>query len=318
MSAPDLSILIVNWNTRDDLLACLGSLRAAAIARAHEIVVVDNASDDGSAEAVLTGFPAVRLIQAGRNLGFAGGNNLALHEAQGAYLLLLNPDTLVAPGQLEAMVTYLDAHPAVGIVGPRLLYGDGSFQLSATPFVEPADVYFELARFPRALQPRAQRAPRRLYDFSAPEPLPVDTVMGAALLIRRAVVDRIGVLDEGYFMYGEEMDWCWRAKQAGFDVCWLPGPVVTHLGGRAAARVPYQMLAHRFASTFRFIQRRQGRGAALQARLGLALAALQNAALTTLRFLARRDDRATLAHELRGSATVLATALRGRAPGGGK
>lgn len=307
-----LSILIVNWNTRDDLLACLGSLRGAAIGVPHEVIVVDNASGDGSADAVAAGFPEVRLLRAPRNLGFAGGNNLALAEARGELLLLLNPDTLVGAGQLERLVAHLDAEPRVGIVAPRLVYGDGAFQISATPFVEPADVYWEHARFPRALHPRAQREPRRLYPFGE-APMAVDTVMGAALLIRRAVVDAIGPLDEGYFMYGEEMDWCRRARGAGWEVHWLPTAEVTHLGGRAAARVPYEMLAHRFASTFRFLRIHQGAAASLRARALLVLAALQNAALVIVRFLARRDDRATLAHELKGTATVVATAVRGHA-----
>ncbi len=311
--APRLSILIVNWNTREDLLACLGSLRAALIAVPHEVIVVDNASRDGSADAMAAEFPAYRLVRAPRNLGFAGGNNLGIAEARGELLLLLNPDTLVAPGQLERLVAYLDEAPRVGIVAPRLVYGDGSFQLSATPFVTPADVYFEFARFPRALQPRAQREPRRLYTFDPLAPRAVDTVMGAAFLIRRQVVAAIGPLDEGYFMYGEEMDWCWRAKAAGWEVHWLPTAEVTHLGGRAAARVPYEMLAHRFASTFRFLRLHQGVGAAWLARALLALAALQNALLALFRFLARRDDAVTASHELKGAATVLATALRGRA-----
>lgn len=311
--APRLSILVVNWNTREDLLACLGSLRDAAIAVPHEVVVVDNASADGSADAVAAAFPVYRLIRASRNLGFAGGNNLAIAEATGDLLMLLNPDTLVRAGELEKLVAYLDAHPAVGIVAPRLVYGDGSFQLSATPFVTPADVYYEFARFPRALQPRAQREPRRLYAFDPVEAKAVDTVMGAAMLVRRAVVDQIGGLDEGYFMYGEEMDWCWRAKAAGWEVHWLPTAEVTHLGGRAAARVPYEMLAHRFASTFRFLRLRQGAGAALRARALLAVGAVQNAGLTLARAAARRDDAETTRHDLKGALTVLATALRGKA-----
>ena len=311
--APRLSILIVNWNTREDLLACLGSLRAAAVAVPHEVIVVDNASADGSADAVAAAFPEVRLLRAPTNLGFAAGNNRALAEAGGELVLLLNPDTLVAPGQLERLVAHLDAHPAAGVVGPKLRFGDGAFQLSATPFVTVPDVYFEFARFPRALQPRAQRTPRRLYAFPDAEALAVDTVMGAALLIRRSVVDAIGPLDEGYPMYGEEMDWCRRAKAAGWEVHWLPTAEVVHLGGRAAARVPYEMLAHRFAATFRFLRIHEGPGAAILARVLLGAAALQNAALILVRFLARRDDAATVGHELRGAATVIATALRGRA-----
>ncbi|MFP5503976.1 MAG: glycosyltransferase family 2 protein, partial [Candidatus Sericytochromatia bacterium] len=173
---PLLSILIVNWNTRDLLLDCLRSLREAAIAMPFELIVVDNASTDGSAEAVSRAFPEARLIANAENVGFARANNQALAESRGELLLLLNPDTVVAPGQIERMLGYMQAHPRCGILGPKLLNPDGSFQLSAVPFIEPWDLYWEYARFPRSLQPRAQKAPRRLYPFEPWRAMPVDYV----------------------------------------------------------------------------------------------------------------------------------------------
>jgi hypothetical protein len=311
---PILSILIVNWNTRQLVLDCLRSLEAAAIAVPHEIIVVDNASADGSAEAIASEFPGVTLIRNAENVGFARANNQAYEASRGADVLLLNSDTLVAPGQLEKLVSFLDAHPRAGIVGPKLLNPDGSFQLSATPFIQPWDVYYEYARFPRTLQPRAQKAPRRLYPFEPWRAMAVDYVIGAVFLIRRAVIDQIGLMDDQFFMYGEEQDWCWRAKEAGWEVWFDPEAEVTHLGGQSTAQVPYRMLAHRFVSSFRILGKHQGAGAVALTRGLLAIAALQNNLLAAARYAARKDDAPTFRHQWTGNRVVLKTALTGRVP----
>lgn len=312
--APTLSILIVNWNTRDLTLDCLRSLAAARLSVPHEIILVDNASADGSADAVAAAFPAVTLIRNAENVGFARANNQAFEASRGELILLLNSDTLVAPGQIEKLAAFLETHPKAGVVGPKLLNPDGSFQLSATPFVTPWDVYFEYARFPRPLQPEAQKRPRRLYAFEPWRAMEVDYVIGAAFLIRRAVIDQVGLLDDQYFMYGEEQDWCARAKAAGWEVWFDPEATVTHLGGQSAARVPYKMLAHRFASSFRFLGKHQGARAVALTRGLLAIAAVQNVALAAVRRATRKDDAETFAHERRGAGVVLKTALKGEVP----
>jgi GT2 family glycosyltransferase len=293
-----LSILIVNWNTRELLLACLRSITAEA-----EIVVVDNASQDGSADAVAAAFPHVTLIRNRTNVGFAAANNQAYQACHGRYALLLNSDTLVPPGSLERLVAYMDAHPRVGILGPRLEYGDGSYQISALRFSRPWDVYYEYARFPRLLQPAAQKAPRRLIPLDETAATPVEYVMGAALLIRREVVEQIGPMDEAYFMYAEEVDWCFRARAAGWEVMYLPTATITHLGGRSTDQVPDLMLAYRYASTLRFMRLHYGHAATLGTRFLLATAALQN----TLMALLKRQD----PHQHR---VVLRTALAGGVP----
>lgn len=306
--APDLSILIVNWNTRELLLDCLRSLDAARPGIAIETIVVDNASHDGSADAVAEAFPGVTLLRNDRNLGFAAANNQAYQASHARHVLLLNSDTLVPAGSLERMVAYMDAEPEAGVLGPRLEYGDGSYQISALRFTEPWDVFYEYARFPRALQPAAQKAPRRLIPLDPEAATSVDYVMGAALLIRREVVERIGLMDEAYFMYAEEVDWCYRARAAGWDVRYLPTAVITHLGGRSTEQVPDRMLACRFASTFRFMRLHYGPGTALKARALLAAAAVQNALMATARQLAGKDDAATARGERHRSGVVLRTA----------
>ena len=192
---PDLSILIVNWNTRQLLVDCLASLSATKPGIELEVIVVDNASTDGSADEVARFYPGAALIRNAENVGFAAANNQAYRASAGRHVLLLNSDTLVPPGSLELLVEHLDAHPGVGIVGPRLEYGDGSFQISALRFTLPQDVYYEYARFPRALQPRAQQEPRRLIPLAEQEATPVEYVMGAALMIRRETVEAIGLMD---------------------------------------------------------------------------------------------------------------------------
>jgi hypothetical protein len=313
-----LSILIVNWNTRAVTLDCLRSLRDAALALPHEVLLVDNASADGSAEAIAAAFPEVRLIRNAENKGFAAANNQALAEACGRYALLLNSDTLVAPGEIEKLVAFLEARPQAGVVGPKLLNPDGSFQLSALRFIEPWDVFYEYTRFPRLLLPRAQRAPRRLYhpDAGVPNAFAheVDYVVGAALLIRRSVAEAIGPMDEGYFMYAEELDWCYRAKRAGHEVWFEPAAAITHLGGQSARRVPQRMLAHRFVSSFRFLRKHHGRGAERLVRLLLAWGAWQNRAIALARRLARKEAPEAFREQWADAGVVWRTALRGAVP----
>ncbi|HEY9724527.1 MAG TPA: glycosyltransferase, partial [Oscillatoriaceae cyanobacterium] len=257
--------------------------------------------------------PTVTLIANDRNRGFAAANNQAYAASRGRLVLLLNSDTLVNPGQIEALAAFLEATPDAGVVGPKLLNADGSFQLSACPFVRPWDVYFEHARFPRPLQPEAQRSPRRLYRFPETDAMPVDYVIGAALMIRREVVEAIGLLDEGFFMYGEEQDWCYRAKAAGWGVYYLPTAVITHLGGASAELAPHPMLAARFASSFRLLGKHQGLRAVLLTRVLLAIAAAQNCLLLLARRLSGREAPDAFFRQWCANGIVLATALRGRA-----
>jgi len=235
----DLSVVIVSWNTRDLLLDCLASVRddlAAGVPLAAELFVVDNDSDDGSAATVRAVFPGVRVLEAGSNLGYARGANLALRGAAGRYLLLLNPDTRVHPGALRALVAALDADPAAAACGPALLNGDGSLQPSWARF---PDVRSEWSgRLDRSQGPRPEEMadPARRAWLA---PVPVDWVGGACLLVRADAVARAGLLDEGFFLYGEEVEWCHRLRRRGGGRTLLvPAATVTHYGGASAARVP--------------------------------------------------------------------------------
>lgn len=220
----DLSIIVVNWNTRDMLADCLVSiLRHAPLCR-FEVIVVDNGSEDGSQAMVRRDFPEVRLLEMQDNLGFAAANNVGFGAAEGAALLMLNSDTLVRGGVLQASLNYLQARPQVGAVGCRVLNADGSHQVSAGCYPSQPFLLGQLLGWSRLMPRVARRAP----DRSAAS---VETLSGCFILMRRAVLDRIGGLDEAFFFFGEETDWCKRARAAGFDLHYAPVGEITHLGG---------------------------------------------------------------------------------------
>lgn len=239
-SGTDLSIVIVSWNTRRLLADCLASLPAACAALSTEIIVVDNASSDGSDAMVAADFPAVRLIRSGGNLGFSRGNNLALKQTTGRWVLLLNPDTVCAPGSLARLVAFAAARQQegpLGAVGPRLVGADGRPAISYGWF--PA-LRFHWLEFldPLRLLPGHWCRDRVVHVPAAGEPShPVEYVMGACLLMPRDALEEIGLLDERFFMYFEETDWCLRAAGAG-RTNWFCGETeVAHLEGRSSTQV---------------------------------------------------------------------------------
>lgn len=255
---PDLAVVIVNWNTRRLLLDCLATLPRATDGLAVETWVVDNGSSDDSVEVVRKQFPAVRVIANDKNLGFAAANNQAIRAGRSRHVLLLNSDTLPAPGSLSALVRFLDANPSVGIVGPRLLNGDGSVQLS----------YAAFPNLRSELLGRNVRE-RRPFGTAAIEAYAVDWVGGACFLIRRAALETAGLLDEGYFMYAEEADWCYRVRASGWEVCYLPASEVVHLGGQSSRMASTLMKAELYKSKLRFFGKHYGQTRTLALGLGL-------------------------------------------------
>ena len=230
----DLSIIILNYNTCAHLRVCLQTLLAEHLADT-ELLVVDNASTDGSADMVATEFPDVRLIRSPRNGGFAYGNNQALRLARGETVLLLNPDTLMPRGGVQALVDVLRTHPEAGIIGPKLLRPDGSMHLACRrSFPTPRVAFYRISGLSRLLPKSARLGRYNLTFVDADQPIEVDSVCGACLLVRRAVIERIGLLDERFFMYGEDLDWCLRARQAGWTVRYEPSVVVQHQHGAAS------------------------------------------------------------------------------------
>ncbi len=231
----DLTLVIVSWNVCELLRRCLQSILATE--GDVEIVVVDNASTDGSPEMVQEAFPQVRLIANEENRGFTAANNQGLALAQGRALMLLNPDTEVVEDALATMVEYLDAHPKVGALGPRLLFPDGRQQPSRRRFPTFATALVESTVIQEWWADN--RILRRYYMADTPDDAiqPVDWVVGACLLVRREAYEQVGGLDEGFFMYSEELDWCKRIKDAGWEVVYLPTATVLHHEGKSSEQV---------------------------------------------------------------------------------
>jgi N-acetylglucosaminyl-diphospho-decaprenol L-rhamnosyltransferase len=233
----DLSVVIVNYNTRDLLRDCLDSALESRGAISFEIAVVDNASTDGSAEMVRSKFPQLRLIASQVNGGYAYANNLGLKAAQKArYYLLLNPDTLLPPSALADMVAYMDGRPDAGVAGPRLVLADGSLDLACRRgFPTPAVSLYRFSGLSR-LFPRSHRFGRYNMTYLDPdEEAEVDSVVGAFMMVRAEAMTQAGLLDEAFFMYGEDLDWAFRIKEAGWKVYYNPGVTVLHYK-RAASR----------------------------------------------------------------------------------
>ena len=271
----DLSILIVSWNVRELLRHCLLSLRQemaddrqplngqSEVCRlSSEIWIVDNASTDGTVEMVRADFPDVRVIANSENVGFTRGNNKALVQAQGRYLFLLNPDTELHPGALQAMLDYVGAHPRVGIVGPRLYYGDGTTQSSRRRFPSLATAFFESTRLQQWFPHNRILSRYYMLDTADDATQSVDWVNGSAMFVRRELYEQIGGLDETFFMYSEELDWCYRAKQAGWEVVYLPIAQITHYEGKSSEQVAAQRDIYFHSSKVHFFRKYRGRWAA--------------------------------------------------------
>ena len=225
----DLSIIIVNWNVRDLLRRCLASIQAHQGDLSLEVIVVDSASQDGSAQMVEREFPQVHLLASRDNLGYTGGNNLGAQKAQGRYLLILNSDTEIVQDALQQLIAYLDTHPTIGVVGPQLLYPDGSTQSSRRRFPNLAIGF--LAGTPLGTQRFGDDKRMRWYYMADQQDdvvQPVDWLVGAALMIRRQAWEQVGPLDSRFFMYSEELDWCRRCRDTGWDIHYLPSAQIIH------------------------------------------------------------------------------------------
>ena len=226
-------------------------------------------------------FPGVRLIENRRNAGFALANNQAICHSRGRYVMLLNSDTVVHPGALEALVEFMDAHPAAGACGPRLLNGDGSLQPSVHPMLTPGREFWRLS-FLDQVNPRATYP---LHRWDTVTPRPVKVIKGACLVVRRAALQEIGLLDDRYFMYTEEVDLCYRLAQAGWQLWYVPGAMVTHFGEASSRMMREEMYVQLYRSKLQFFHKFGGEGRARRAKTLLALAYAPRAAIASLRAL---------------------------------
>jgi GT2 family glycosyltransferase len=300
---PDVTVAIVSWNTREYLRRCLASLynpHDPAVLQAWEragrpltefpaedvsteVVVVDQESLDGSAAMVAEEFPRAKLVVQKPNLGFAGGNNVAYRHARGRYFLLLNSDAVARPGWITELARYADANPRAGLVGPKLLNPDGSLQYSCRRFPSLGAGLFRHTPLEWLAPKNRYTSDYLMQEWDHNEPRDVDWLSGACVLARRAMIDEIGGLDDGFFMYFEDVDWSMRAHQAGWDVRYVPSPVVIHEVGRSSDRRPKRMIVMHHQSAYRYFRRHSRLGRNPAGRLLLAAGLAARAGLTLAR-----------------------------------
>lgn len=235
--APTLSVVIVSWNVRDLLDHALNAVYTSGTHTPDlEVIVVDSASTDGTPEMIRERYPQVHLIASNQNLGFSKGNNRGIAAAHGDYLLLLNADTVVLGDALATLVTYLQEHPGTGMVGPRLLNADGSTQSSRRRYPTLPVLFLE-STWLQGWAPKHQLARFYVDDQADTAEQEIDWITGAAMLVRRDVLEDVGGLDEGFFMYSEELDWCHRIGDAGWAIAYTPAAEIIHYGGKSSEQV---------------------------------------------------------------------------------
>jgi GT2 family glycosyltransferase len=263
-----LSIILVNWNTKDYVLDCIQSIIDNPPRRSYDIWLVDNGSIDGTADAVREHFPDVKLIVNETKISYALANNDAGHKSAGAHLLFLNVDTVVHAGALEAMCAYLDAHAGCGMVSCKLLNRDGSVQRSAWrgyPGVKSAfvDAFYLWKLFPRVV------AANEVVYSNPDKPIEVDHLLGASMMVTREIANTVGLMSPEYPFYLVETDWCWRIKRAGHAIVYEPGTTITHFGQGTQRNAPVESLTSWNASLVQFVRADNG------GRGGLRIAALK-------------------------------------------
>ncbi|HEX6384099.1 MAG TPA: glycosyltransferase family 2 protein [Anaerolineae bacterium] len=261
LQSPALSIIIVSWNVCQLLRACLQSIEDGWSSLNPEVIIVDSGSVDGTVAMVQQEFPWAQLIACDENVGFPRGNNLGIARASGRHVLLLNPDTEVQADALSTMVDYLESHADVGVVGPQLLHPDGSVQSSRRHFPTLATALFE-STWLQAFAPPSLMRHYYVLDLAKEEAADVDWLTGACLMVRRQVIDQVGGLDEAYFMYSEELDWCRRIKTAGWRVVYLPAAKVLHHAGKSSEQAVTARHVNFQRAKLRYFRKYHGRLAA--------------------------------------------------------
>lgn len=249
----DLSIVIVNWNTKGYLVRCLRSIFEAGKKDSREVFVIDNGSGDGSADEVKRTFPTVRLIENEENLGFARAVNQGLRLSPGRYHLLLNPDTQIKEGSIETLLFFMDSHPEAGIAGVQLLNADESKQnsIANSPTLATELLNKSLLRW---LFPGRYPGKEEVYR----EPIKVESVIGACMMVRKKAIEEVGLLDEDYFLFLEETDWCYRMRKAGWEVYHVPTAEVYHFQGKSAEANIGMAKIEYYRSRYQFFRKHYG------------------------------------------------------------
>ena len=257
----DVSVIIVSYNGRDYLRRCLGSLREHTRGLEYEVVVVDNASQDGTADMVAAEFPSVRLLRQPGNAGLSLALNQGIRLSSGEMVILLNPDTELQDGAFAAMARHLRDHPEVGVLGPRIVDDDGSLQLSCRRFPTFSATFFNRYSLLTRLFPRNPFSTRYLMtDFDHGRTAEVDWLSLACWMVPRRLFDEVGFLDEGFFLYSEDVDFCQRVHQTGRQVVYFPEVSLLHHIGRSTSTLPNRSVIERYRSMWRYYRKYMRRG----------------------------------------------------------
>ena len=251
----DVSVIIVNWNTKKLLRDCLTSVYEQTMNIDYEVIVVDNGSTDGSTEMIKHNFPQVSLIQNKENRGFAAANNQAIATARGRYVLLLNSDTVVLDKAIEKTLAFADAHTEAGAVGCRVLNPNSTVQTTCFMFPSLLNMLLSSTYLYKLFPKNRFFGREQMTWWLRNDVREVDVVTGCFILVRREAIEQVGTMDESFFMYGEETDWCYRLKKNGWKVMFTPVGQIIHFGGQSAAKIPVAMIIQLRLSILRFIKK---------------------------------------------------------------
>lgn len=309
---PKLSVIIVSYNTREMTLACLQELHRSLGAVDADIWVIDNGSRDGSVDAVRDAYPEINVLDLGKNLGFGAANNLAMEQAKGEYFLLLNSDAFPIGDAVQELTAFLDAHPQVGVVGPRLLNKDGSLQLSCFRFPSPAQAWLENLWISAVLPKQSRIGDYRRWNHDSERD--VDFVIGACLLVRRDVFEAIGGFDPDFFLYAEESDWQRRIHDAGWKIMFTPAAQVTHLGGASGASTAGKTRDYFFSGLDKYVRKHHGLGGVVSMRLAMIIGCAMRSILWLFVMLVRPANRSGALAKLRLHSWLLVRQMTRPAP----
>ncbi|MDP6528796.1 MAG: glycosyltransferase family 2 protein [Gemmatimonadota bacterium] len=272
---PDVSVVIVNWRVRDLLDRCLETLLSRSPGVAMEVIVVDNDSGDGTMEMLAEKYPSVIGIQAGRNLGFSGGNNLGFARCSGRFVLLLNPDTEVSEGAVRILRDSLDSYPGTGAVGPMVRVPSGQIQLScARRFPTLWNQVLEVTGLPHKFPHHPMTGQFRMGSWDHLDERFVEAVSGCCMMVRREIIEAVGGLDDSFFMYGEDLDLCWRVGREGMGIRYVPSANILHLSESSSSQVASRMFVETLESMNYFFRKNRGVTDALIYRCLMGSAAL--------------------------------------------
>jgi len=306
----DISIIIVNWNTKDILLTCLASVKKQHNCVTREVIVVDNGSTDGSVDAVKTNYPETIVIANNANLGFAKANNLGINRSKGRYICLVNSDVEMLDGCLSSLMTFMDENPGVGISGPKLFYPDLTTQNSCRKFPSLWNNLSPALGLNKIFRNSAFFSDEHMTYFEHDNMLFVDYLAGCVLFVRRKAAEKVGFLDERFFIYSEEVDWCKRFKQSGWHVAFFPEATAVHHHGASSSKDPLRFVLAHQKSLLQYWDKHHNRVSRMCVRLVLILKHLLRIISNAILYCVSSNNRSRITNRINTHITCLTVLLR--------